>query len=543
MSFKKMPMLTLSFFIAGLCSLHALNFNKKIVLPEHAIAAEQTAANEISNYLTQMGVSDIQIITEGNASGISAGAIWIGSTKKANALKKIDDFASDTAALYGTLLNYVSDTDSPSGYAVQLLPGANPNSYYTFPLQCGAYSPSSGFIGRTSIPSTSIIGPGYHYYKLMDITPGVNDFYFYFFGDSTLQYPTMGGVVDKYGTNVHYAVWASIKFTGPAYPCGNAAAPNGIYVERVFLVRDASPLNFNSDQANLNGNSLLSVVTATDTESGHAVRLSPGTNPNSYYTMPLQYGAYCSSRSNFLGSSTLSSTSVVGAGYHYYKLMSFNADRDFNFYFFGDSTLQYPMHNVVAENGPGKYSAWARLKFTGPVYPYGLSTDSNGIYFDRMILVKDTKLPVSLSPGTPNLSGNKLSVVTDPDAPSGHAVRLLPGTNPSSYYTMPLIYGAWCQSLGQYQGFWSLSYGNVVGAGYHDYTLATFTPSANNFYFYFFGDWTLQYPMTNVLVTNGPGVSYALHANIKFTGPAYPYGNASDLNGIYIDNVRLVPVP
>ena len=491
-----------------------------------------------------MGVSNIQIITEGNAGSISAGAIWLGPTQKANALKKIDDFSPDKAVLYGTLLNYVSDTDSPSGYAVQLLPGANPSSYYTFPLRYGAYSPSTGFIGSASIPSTNIIGPGYHYYKLMDITPSVNDFYFYFFGDSTLQYPSMGGVVDKYGVNVHYAVWASIKFTGPAYPYGNAGDPNGIYVERVFLVRDASPLNFDSNQANLNGNSLLSVVAATDTESGHAVRLSPGANPNpTYYAMPLKYGSYCPSRSNYLGTATLSSANVVGSGYHYYKLMSFNADRDFYFYFFGDWTLQYKMYGAVAENGPGKYSAWARLKFTGPAYPYGNTADPNGIYVDRMILVKDTKPLVTLS-GIINLNGNPLlSVVTDPDAPSGHAVRLLPGANPSSYYTMPLIYGAWCQSLSQYQGFWSFPYGNVVGAGYHDYTLATFTPDANNFYIYFFGNWTLQYQMTNVLITNGPGVSYAVHASIKFTGPAYPYGNASDPNGIYIDNVRLVPVP
>ena len=545
MNFKNLYLLTVIFFMVGLCPMHALNFNGKIVIPEHATPAETTAANDLSSYLTQMGISNIQIITEGNAGSVPAGAIWLGPTQKAaNALKKIDDYTPDKAIFNGNpLLNYVSDTEAPSGYAVQLAPGANPGSYYTLPLLSGAYSPSQGLLGACELYAVNIIGPGYHYYKLLDLTPGVNDFYLFFFRDWNLMYPTIGEVVNKYGINVHYAVWASIKFTGPAYPFGNASDPNGIYVEKVFLVRDNSPLSFNSDQANLNGNQLLSVVNATDTESGHAVRLAPGTTPNSYYTMPLQYGTYSPSRSNSLGVSTLPSTSVVGAGYHYYKLMSFNADRDFYFYLFGDWSLQYQMYNLVAENGPGKYSAWARLKFTGPAYPYGISTDPNGIYVDRMILVKDTKLPVTLTPVTSNLNGNPLlSVVTDPDAPSGHAVRLAPGANPNSYYTMPLAYGEYCPSLARSLGSWVLSSGSVVGSGYHDYTLTTFTPDADNFYFYFFGDWTLQFPMANVLITNGPGVSYTVHASIKFTGPAYPYGNANDPNGIYIDNVRLIPV-
>ena len=544
MNFKYIYILIASFFIAGLCPVYGVAFNGKIVLPEHATAAETTAANELSSYLTQMGASNVQILTEANAGSVTSGAIGLGPTQKAAALKKISDFTPDKAIFNGNpLLNYVSDTEAPSGYAVQLAPGANPGNYYTFPLGYGAYSPSLGqVIGSGSLTAASVTGPGYHYYKLMDFTPGVNDFFFYFF-DWTLQYTGMGSVVDQYGTGVHYAVWASIKFTGPAYPFGNASDPNGIYVERVFLVRDPAQLNFNSDQANLNSNPLLSVVAATDTESGYAIRLAPGANPSGYYAMPLQFGTYCPSRGISPGSSTLPSTSVVGAGYHYYKLMDFNADSDFYFYFFGDCTLQYQMYNVVAENGPGKYSVWSRLKFTGPAYPYGSSSEPNGVYVDRMIVVKDAKPQSTVLAGTPNLNSNPLlSVVTDPDAPSGHAVRLAPGANPASYYTMPLAFGAYCQTLAKDMGNWSLSSGSVVGSGYHDYTLATFTPDANNFYFYFFGDWTLQYPMANVLVTNGPGVSYAVHASVKFTGPAYPYGNANDPNGIYINNVRFVPV-
>ena len=545
MNFKKLYILIASFFIAGFCPVYGITFNGKIVLPEHATAAETTAANELSNYLTQMGASNVQILTEANAGGVTSGAIWLGPTQKsATALKKISDFASDKAIFNGNpLLNYVSDTDALSGYAVQLAPGANPASYYTFPLSYGAYSPSQGqIIGSGSLTTASVTGPGYHYYKLMDFTPGVNDFFFYFF-DWSLQYTGMGSIVDQFGAGVHYAVWASIKFTGPAYPYGNANDANGIYVERVFLVRDPAPLNFNSAQANLNSNPLLSVVSATDTESGYTVRLAPGASPASAYTMPLAFGAYCPSLGKDRGSSTLPAASVTGAGYHYYKLMTFSPDSDFYFYFFGNWTLNYQMYDVVAENGPGKYSVWSRIKFTGPAYPYGSSSDPNGVYVDRMIVVKDDKLLVTLPSGTVNLNGNPLlSVVTEAEAPSGHAVRLAPGANPASYYVMPLQYGAYCQSIAASMGNWSLSSGSVVGSGYHDYTLATFTPDANNFYFYFFGNWTLQYSMANVLVTNGPGVSYELHASVKFTGPAYPYGNANDPNGIYIDNVRLIPV-
>jgi hypothetical protein len=172
--------------------------------------------------------------------------------------------------------------------------------------------------------------------------------------------------------------------------------------------------------------------------------------------MPLQFGTYCPSLGKYPGSSTLPAASVVGSGYHYYKLLNFNADSDFYFYFF-DWSLQYQMYNVVAENGPGKYSVWSRIKFTGPAYPYGSSSDPNGIYVDRMIVVKDAKPKVTLPTGTVNLNGNPLlSVVTDSQAPSGHAVRLAPGANPASYYVMPLAFGGYCQSTGEYQGNWSL---------------------------------------------------------------------------------------
>jgi hypothetical protein len=545
MSYKKIYVFVISLII-GINSLFAFNFSGKIVVPENATAAETTAANELSHYLTLMGYSGIQILSEANAGSLPDGAIWIGPTQKiSSSLKKIDDFPPSKATLINNpLLNYISDTSAPSGYAVRLQPGANPASSYTLPLQFGAYSPSVGRICYGKLSSTSIIGPGYHYYKLMDITPNVNDFYFYFFGNWTLQYPTMGNVVNTNGSNVHYEVWASIKFTGPAYPYGDTADPNGIYIERVFLVRDTT-VNFNSGQANLNNNPLLSVVSDTDTESGYAVLLSPGSTPESKYSMPLQFGAYSPCLSKRVGSPwTLPAANVTGSGYHYYKLSSFKADCDFYFYFFGNWTLQYPMYDLVAENGPGDYSAWARIKFTGPSYPYGLSTDPNGIYLDRIIMVNDTKPKETIQAQNADLHNNPLfAVVTDYDSSSDYPVLVSPGTNPASSYTLPIEFGSYCTSLSKrLSSATTLTTTDIIGPGYHDYELGTFTPDANNFYLYFFDNWNLQYPMKEVLTTNGPGVTYEIHADIKFTGPAYPYGNTGDPNGIYIDNVRLVPV-
>lgn len=536
MNFKLIYMTLACFLFAWFCPLNTIgnvSFNGQIVIPSKYTPAEFTARSELINYLSPCLTT--YALYEGDPN-ITTGAIWIGPTQKLTLLRGIADFTPYNATLGGNqLLNYVSDSEAPSGYAVRLAPGGTPNSYYTMPLKYGVYNCNTQRqVGTGTLAAESVVGSGYHYYKLMDITTSASEpnAYFYFFGDWTLQYVIGGGIQP----NVDYAVWASIKFTGSSYPYGKSTDDNGIFVERIFLV--PSTLNFNSAQAVFNSNPLLSVVPATDTESGNTVRLAPGT-PLGDYALPLAFGAYSPSLAQSLDSSTLTAADVTGAGYHYYKLLeNVNADRDFHFYFFSNGNLQYPMYDMIAQNGPGKYTIWGRIKFTGSGYPYG-SGSPDYIFVDRLIAVKN-KTPITIFGGKPAFGNSMMTLITDSNAPSGKPVRLLPGTNPASIYLAPFALGGYCPTISESQG--SCTSGSVSGSSYTDYNLGTITPAASNFYIYFFSTVqaeALRYPMTNVLITNGPGVSYEIHASIKVIGTAY---GGTGTNGMYIDNVRLVPV-
>jgi hypothetical protein len=107
---------------------------------------------------------------------------------------------------------------------------------YKLPMQWGVYDTAgkkdtlSGLIASGDIP-----GPGYHWYKLGDVTLTGHD-YIYFFWSWIIQ-NDLDGAFDARNPNAKYEVWADLKFEGPAFPFAKAGDKNAISVERIVLVK------------------------------------------------------------------------------------------------------------------------------------------------------------------------------------------------------------------------------------------------------------------------------------------------------------------
>ena len=52
-------------------------------------------------------------------------------------------------------------------------------------------------------------------------------------------------------------------------------------------------------------------------------------------------------------------------------------------------------------------------------------------------------------------------------------------------------------------------------------------------------DWTLQVKLDGVVANMRDNDQFDVYISAKFTGPAYPYGNAKDKNAVYVERVIL----
>jgi len=105
----------------------------------------------------------------------------------------------------------------------------------------------------------------------------------------------------------------------------------------------------------------------------------------------------------------LPAANIKGPGYHLYKMGSFDLNVLAYFYWTGSS--RFAVRPKISLLDPKKdknlYTAYVSLKTQGPDLPFGDKTKPNGLWFDRVILVKDEpvgKLPETL---TPQKAGNQ----------------------------------------------------------------------------------------------------------------------------------------
>jgi len=156
---------------------------------------------------------------------------------------KFRDVPADRLFTYSALdtRNYreaakvVADKEAESGLATRFeLP--TPLGRYSLPMEYGVYDTvGKKSILTGSIKAADISGPGYHWYKLGEVTLTGND-YLYFFWSWWVQNDVMDAF-DARNPNAKYEVWADLKFTGPAFPHGKTEDKNAISVERIVLVR------------------------------------------------------------------------------------------------------------------------------------------------------------------------------------------------------------------------------------------------------------------------------------------------------------------
>ncbi len=148
------------------------------------------------------------------------------------------DFSPKDFRLVGPIV--VKDPGADFGAAAKLdyvMSGSDAAKFIvseTEGMPMGLCNVSEHVFGETRYIKQGDIKPGYTYYKLNKAKFHPSE-YFNMFWDWTLQLdltPTMNENLDQ-----EYEIYASIKFEGPLFSNGEPANTNGIYVERIIVVR------------------------------------------------------------------------------------------------------------------------------------------------------------------------------------------------------------------------------------------------------------------------------------------------------------------
>ena len=104
------------------------------------------------------------------------------------------------------------------------------------------------------------------------------------------------------------------------------------------------------------------------------------------YDLPMPWGLYDTIKRKGIGNTALKPTDIPGPGYHLYKMGRFPIGPGHYVYFFWSWVIQC---DVDPEGPPGQlYDIYARIKFEGPMFPYGNPDQKNAICVERVVLVK-----------------------------------------------------------------------------------------------------------------------------------------------------------
>jgi hypothetical protein len=142
----------------------------------------------------------------------------------------------------------------------------------------------------------------------------------------------------------------------------------------------------------------------------------------------------------------------------------------------------------------------------------------------------------------PELARNvgDVKIVKDPQAPAGYTARIeFASTADVGKYQLPLEWGVYDRVAEVSSGFGRIAAADVPGPGYHWYKLGSYTPG-KSWFVYFFWSWHIQYDIGSVLTPKDSGRTFDIWANIKFEGPAFPYGGKEEKNAISIERIVLI---
>ncbi|HUT33313.1 MAG TPA: DUF4838 domain-containing protein [Planctomycetota bacterium] len=117
--------------------------------------------------------------------------------------------------------------------------------------------------------------------------------------------------------------------------------------------------------------------------------IRPGDKSRRPYRLPMPWGLYDQLNKDFSRKGTIKPDDVPGAGYHWYKMGTFQATPSDYLYFFWSWIIQVDVDDVVDPKHPGqRLDVWACIKFEGPGFPHGKPDQRNAICVERVVLVK-----------------------------------------------------------------------------------------------------------------------------------------------------------
>lgn len=133
---------------------------------------------------------------------------------------------------------------------------------------------------------------------------------------------------------------------------------------------------------------------------------------------------------------------------------------------------------------------------------------------------------------------NRVKLIRDNEAESGLANFYEIKDADLDREKMPMKWGIYDVKTKKTTRFPYISESDVPGSGFNWYKSGNYNIGSDH-YLYFFDGWILQLYFEK-LPSLPHDQEYEVWARIKFEGPAYPHGKASDKNAIYVERVVLV---
>jgi hypothetical protein len=149
---------------------------------------------------------------------------------------------------------------------------------------------------------------------------------------------------------------------------------------------------FSADDLKL---SQVSVVDDSEVETGRTVKVPVNPNKKEWFALPLEVGIYDppQKKSYVTGVPRISADQITEAGYHWYKIAGdCQPPGTAYLYLLGDWSIQLDLSSIIDPSRPrDRFDVWAKVKFTGPDYPYGNANEENAIWLERIIIVRNAK--------------------------------------------------------------------------------------------------------------------------------------------------------
>ncbi len=134
---------------------------------------------------------------------------------------------------------------------------------------------------------------------------------------------------------------------------------------------------------------------------------------------------------------------------------------------------------------------------------------------------------------------NSAKIVPDKDAESGYASRYEIPDSQLDKYKLPMPWGVYDTVVKKSTLTGVIKAGDIPSAGYHWYKLGDVTLTDHD-YVYFFWSWIIQNDIVDAYDAKTPDAKYEVWADLKFEGPAFPFGKTDDKNAISVERIAVI---